>query len=125
MYQHYTDRARTGPTAGFNTAAQATGRGLGTLVSGILFAVIYRGPARGTTPVPGFGASVLFTVLTNVACAAIASTSFAGYGGDVLQCGPCVECGGGGGGSARQATPTSSPAKPATVAAPQAGKMER
>ena len=94
VYQHFTDRTRTGPSSGFNTAAQALGRGLGTLISGVLYAAIYRGSARGVTPVPGFGASVAFTIATNIACAVIASVCFPGYGVGGLNCGPCLHVGG-------------------------------
>ena len=96
VYQHFTDRTRTGPTSGFNTAAQAFGRGLGTLVSGILYAAIYKGSARHVTPVPGFGASIAFTIATNVACAIVAATRFPGYGEGGLNCGSCIHVGGGG-----------------------------
>lgn len=94
VYQHFTDRTRVGPSSGFNTMAQAAGRGLGTLASGILYAAIYRGPARHTTPVPGFGASILFTVATNVIVALMSAFLFPTYGAGGLHCGPCLRIGG-------------------------------
>lgn len=94
VYQHFTDRHRVGPSSGFNTMAQAAGRGIGTLASGVLYAAIYRGPARHTTPVPGFGAAIIFTIATNVACALMSSLLFPTYGAGGLHCGPCLRIGG-------------------------------
>jgi len=88
VYHHFTDRARTGPTSGFNTAAQALGRALGTLASGVVYAAL----GADKTPAVGFGACVVLTALTSAACAAVAAAGFPGYGVGGVPCGPCVTC---------------------------------
>lgn len=88
VYHHFTDRTRTGQTSGFNTAAQATGRALGTLASGVIYAAL----GADAAPPVGFGACVALTAATSVACAAVAATGFPGYGVGGVPCGPCVTC---------------------------------
>ena len=95
VYQHFTDRTLVGPSSGFNTMAQAAGRGIGTLASGVIFAIMYpHNGGRHTTPVPGFGASIVFTIATNVAVALLAALLFPTYGAGGLHCGPCTRIGG-------------------------------
>lgn len=95
VYQHFTDRTRVGPSSGFNTIAQAAGRGIGTLASGIIFAIMYpTNGGRHTTPVPGFGAAIVFTIATNVVVALLAALLFPTYGAGGLHCGPCIRIGG-------------------------------
>jgi len=122
VYQHFVDRTRVGTTSGFNTAMQATGRGLGTLGSGIVFALLSGNDGDLGNPVPGFGGSIGITCAVMFTGAAIAVLGYSDerYGnGGVLNCGPCLSVrvkGEGGGGGA------SAPSSPATAVASKGGE---
>jgi hypothetical protein len=138
VFQHFIDRTRVSTTSGFNTAMQAAGRGLGTLGSGIIFALLSGNDGDLGNPVPGFGGSVGITCAVMLAGAAIATFGYSDerYGnGGVLNCGPCLSVrvkgeGGGGGGGSGASAPSSPVAKEgagasaATVAAAAAGDVE-
>lgn len=100
---------------------QATGRGLGVLGSGVVFALVSGNDAGDTgNPVPGFGASVGITCAAMFAGAAIAILGYKKYdGGGIVNCGPCLSVrvkrsGGGDGGEGGGAV--SSPPSPSAVA---------
>lgn len=89
VYQHFVDRTRVATSSGLNTAMQATGRGVGVLASGIIFALASGNDGDDGNPVPGFGGSIAMTCAVMLSASAIAALSYKDYGEGGLNCGPC------------------------------------
>lgn len=90
VFQHFVDRARVSTSSGFNTAMQATGRGIGVLASGVVFSLASGNDGDESNPVPGFGGSIALSCAVLLSAAVIAAVCYSkDYGEGGLNCGPC------------------------------------
>ena len=129
-FQHFVYRQRVATTSGFSTSLQAAGRGIGTLASGIIFALSGANDGDASNPVPGFGGSVALACAVLLSSAAIAVVGYnREFGEGGLNCGPCfsfkAKAAGGGGAGGLSAAAASSPPPPAeTLAAKPASALK-